>query len=129
MLARAFTERTPENGNALIEAVLLDDNSSPDRCHQGRFVKQFPSVLDEIEQHIEYTRRQRHWICGGVGEQQPMVRIEPKPAELVQRSRPRLCHLNTSEEIRTFQGTAKDYPESNCDSTRRVSSETRERGR
>lgn len=64
-----------------------------------------------------------------VGEQQPMVRIEPKPAELVQRSRPRLCHLNTSEEIRTFQGTAKDYPESNCDSTRRVSSETRERGR
>jgi dipeptidyl aminopeptidase/acylaminoacyl peptidase len=38
-----------------------------------------------------------------VGEQQPMVRIEPKPAELVQRSRPRTV---SSQHVRRNQNAS-----------------------
>jgi hypothetical protein len=84
VLARAFTESPPDNGDVLIETVLFDDDIGPDGLHQGALVQELAAPLHEVEQRLEGLGRQRNGPSVRAGGQQPLLDVEPELTEFIE---------------------------------------------
>ena len=59
MLGGALAQHTAQNGNVLIQIVLLDDGVRPDRAHQFILVQHTSRVLNQVHQRVKCLRRNR----------------------------------------------------------------------
>jgi len=71
----------PKRGDLLVEIVLLDDPTRPDRGHQLVLGQCLAVVLDQIQQRLEHLRGQ----CDrrALAQELPCDRVQSKPAEQV----------------------------------------------